>query len=388
MISYIVSLLTIVVSISLHAREIFDQFPALTDKLPHVALCDLPTPITKLEQFGAHIGCNQLYIKRDDLTGKRTPDNQHLYGGNKPRKLEFLLADAMTNYDATTIITYGCAGSNHALATATYAHELGLSALLMLKDQPNSYVIRHNLLLDAYYNAQLQFYPNNKERNSAADKLLAENPRFYRIPTGGSNSIGAIGFVNAGLELAAQIKAGTMPAPDYIYVATGSCATTAGLLLGLMAAGLDSKVVAVCIEPEEFPDEFSINITKLFKETNEKLHAIDASFPLFDFPSNNLILNKKFCGTAYGLFIPETTVPMKLFKETEHITLEGTYSAKPIAAIMDDAATGLLAGKIVLFWDTYCGIDFSYLTKDIDYKTLPEQFQRYFEEDVQPLAKA
>lgn len=379
--------LTLLSVLSLKAApHLFQKFPQLQDQIPYRELCDLPTPIVKLDNFGSCIAVENVYMKRDDLSGNYMSNGFRLYGGNKPRKLEFLLADAL-QHDAKTIITYGCAGSNHALATAVYAHELGLKALLMLKPQPNSYVVRHNLLLDNYVGAELQFYPNNVVRSVAAQEVLAVDPSAYLIPTGGSNEIGALGFVNAGLELASQIHDGAMPVPDYIYVATGSCATCAGLLLGIQLAGLKSKVVAVGVEPEEDRDEFLVRIQELFYGTNLKLSQFDTSIPLFDFPYGDVQVNKKYCGTEYGLFIPEAMRAARLFKHLEGITLEGTYSAKPIAAIIDDAEQGLLEGKTVLFWNTYCGIDYSHLFSPDDYIYLPEEFQSYFVEDVQPLAK-
>ena len=368
-------------------RFLFTAYPQLKKSIPHIVLSDLPTPITKLEHFSDHLGCKNIFIKRDDLSGKNTGNGSHLYGGNKPRKLEFLLADALA-HGAQTIITYGCAGSNHALATAVYAHALGLRSILMLRPQPNSYIVRKNLLLDHYYGAQLDYFPDNTTRDAAADELLKTNKNYYRIPTGGSNAIGALGFVEAAFELAHQIKEKAITEPDFIYIATGSCGTTAGLLLGLQAAHLKSKVVAVCIEPEEEVDEFLVKIKKLFTETNDLLHQADTSFPLIEFPEECLILNKKFCGSEYGLYIPEAVAALKLFKELENITLEGTYSGRPIAAIIDDCANNpALQDATILFWNTYCGLDFSPLVKNADYKKLPQDFQRYFEEDVQPLAK-
>ncbi len=367
--------------------SLFKKFPHLKDQISYVSFCDLPTPIVMLERFGDYIGCKNIFIKRDDLTGKRVGGGLRLYGGNKPRKLEFLLADALKR-GARIIITYGCAGSNHALATAVYAYELGLKSILMLKNQPNSYVVRHNLLLDNYYDATLRSFPNNAVRDKAAQEILKADESAYLIPTGGSNPIGVLGFVNAAFELADQIASKEMPEPDLIYVATGSCATVAGLLLGMQVANIQSKIVAVCVEPEDTRDEFLLHIKKLFIQTNNLLHSVDASFPIIEFPEENLILNKKFCGTQYGLFIPETTAAMSVFKDMASIKLEGTYSAKPVAAIMDDAARGLLRDKTVLFWNTYCGIDFSHVTNMDDYKKLPREFHKYFEEDVQPLAKS
>lgn len=366
--------------------HLFKKFPQLEAHIPYISLCDLPTPVMQLNGFGDLIDHKNIYIKRDDLSGASKGNGFHLYGGNKPRKLEFLLADALA-HDAKTIITYGCAGSNHALATAVYAKELGFKSILMLKHQPNSYVVRHNLLLDMAQDADIRWFPDNAVRSLAAQEVLAEDPHAYLIPTGGSNVIGTLGFVNAAFELYEQIQQGVLPEPDYIYVATGSCATGAGLLLGLKLVGSKSKVVAVCIEPQDAPHEVFNALERLFKEANQKLHAADASIPLFDFPFEQLILNDTFWGTAYGLFIPEGQEAVRVFKDTENIRLEGTYSAKPVAAIMADAELGLLEDKVVLFWNTYCGIDYSYMTHMAQYMELPQDFHRYFLEDVQPLAK-
>jgi 1-aminocyclopropane-1-carboxylate deaminase len=374
--------------------DLFTHFPGLRNNLAHIKFCDLPTPIIKLESFGAFVGYKNIFMKADDLTGKKIDESEkinnglgHLYGGNKPRKLEFLLADAK-KMGKETILTYGCAGSNHALATAVYAKELGFKkCILMLKNQPNSPVVRHNLLLDYYCGAELLFYPDNQTRRLAAEDMMRNDPSIYFIPTGGSNAIGAIGFVNAAFELKEQVEQGCVPAPDLIYIPVGSCGTFAGLLLGLRAVGLESKIVAVAVEPEEIENEFYINTKKIFTRMNELLHSLDPLFNLYEFPEDKFIINKKFEGSQYGLFTPEAVSAIKLFGATEHVKLEGTYSAKPISAIVDDLANGFIKNETVLFWNTYCGIDYSELTKFIDYKNMPPEFQKYFEEDIQPLSK-
>lgn len=374
--------------------DLFTNYPELQNNLARIQFCDLPTPIIKLERFGGFVGYKNIFMKADSLTGKKISNNEeinngfeNLYGGNKPRKLEFLLADAKAK-GAETIITYGCAGSNHALATAVYAKEFGFKrCILMLKDQPNSPVVRHNLLLDSYCGVEFQFYHDNKTRRLAAERMMQNDPSIYFIPTGGSNAIGAIGFVNAAFELKEQIKQGFMPEPELIYIPIGSCGTVAGLLLGFQALGLESKIVAVAVEPEEIDNGFFVNTKKIFTRTNEFLHSLDSSFKIYEFPENKLIINKKFEGEQYGLFTPEAAEAIKLFGFTENIKLEGTYSAKPIAAIMDDLASGFIKNETVLFWNTYCGIDYSDLTKSIDYKGIPQKFHKYFEEDIQPLSK-
>ena len=368
---------------------LFNAFPGLQAHLPHISICDLPTPITRLEQFSDYVGCKNVYMKADSLTGKRVSvcdGSFHLYGGNKPRKLEFLFADAQAQ-NATTIVTYGCAGSNHALATAVYARELGFNnCVLMLKNQPNSPVVRHNLLLDWYCGAELRFFPNNQVRSTAAAELMNNVSNCYLIPTGGSNEIGAIGFVNAAFELKDQINQGLLQEPDVIYIPVGSCGTTAGLLLGLQAAGLKSKLIAVGVEPEDVENEFHDGTKALFIKCNALLNSLDSSFSIFEFPEDQLTINKKFEGTQYGLFTPEAVAAIKLINRLEGIRVEGTYSAKPIAAIMDDLASGALTDETILYWNTFCGIDYSDLTRQVNYQEMPVEFQRYFETDIQPLS--
>jgi len=376
-----------VVNAAVSELSLFKKYETLQSKLPYIKFCDLPTPIVKLEHLGKYIGCKNLFMKADYLTGKKEADGSHLYGGNKPRKLEFLLADARSK-GKETIITYGCAGSQHALATAVYAKEMGFKkSILMLKDQPNSPIVRHNLLLDYYIGVELRFFINNKERGLAAEEILKSDNRAYLIPTGGSNEIGTIGFVNAAFELAEQIDQELIKEPDFIYIPIGSCATTAGLLLGIQVAGVKSKVIAVAVEPEEVEDEFYLKTKELFEKSNKYLNSLDESFKIESFPEDKLIVNKKFSGIQYGLVTKEASDAMCLVNKIEGIKLEGTYSAKPIAAIMDDIANDVIKDGTVLFWNTFCGIDYSYLTKSVDYKKLPVEFHKYFEEDVQPLSK-
>jgi 1-aminocyclopropane-1-carboxylate deaminase/D-cysteine desulfhydrase-like pyridoxal-dependent ACC family enzyme len=316
-------------------------------------------------------------MKDDGMTG-----SNGLYGGNKVRKLEFLLGDAK-KYNAKTIITYGCFGTNHGLATACYAHQLGYQCILMLKPQPNTYVVRNNLLLDHYFGASIQTFPDNDSRNAAREAFLQENPDAYFFPTGGSIPLGALGFVNAAFELKEQIEQGLMPEPDYIYIPLGSAGTTAGLLLGLKLAGLRSMICAIAVEPEEKPNEFEKNVHNLFVGTNELLHEHDASIPLVAFPYEQIIFNKTLMGPDYGVWIPQGDAAMRMMKETEIVQLEGTYSAKAVGAIIADIKNGVRKkDDVILFWNTYCGLDFSHLTHQVNYKDLNPELHELFEVQV------
>ena len=241
-------------------RPLFDAFPQLRSKVSHVQLADLPTPIEVLPNFAQHLGFTHIYIKRDDLTGKILEGGSRLFGGNKIRKLEFLMADALFN-GAQSVMTWGMSGSNHVVATAACADYLGLKCFAMLRAQHNSYTVRRNLALMNYYGAQLHMLTGKEIRDLASTYIFfkekSDNGSYpYFIPTGGSTPVGVLGYVNAAFELKEQIKKGVMPEPDRIYVAAGTFGTIAGLLLGAKLAGLKSKIIGVGIEPVEFPEKF------------------------------------------------------------------------------------------------------------------------------------
>lgn len=360
--------------LEMNAVQLFEQFQELKDVVPHVQLANLPTPLQRSDELQKILGCDAIFIKRDDCTCF-----DGLYGGNKVRKLEFLLGDAIQK-KAQTIITYGCIGTNHGLATACYSKQLGLSCLLMLKHQPNSSVVRQNLLLDHYFGAQMKIFNSNEERAAALENIIKNMDDVYFFPTGGSVPSGALGYVNAALELKEQIKAGEMPEPDVIYIPIGSAGTVAGLLVGCKLAGIASKIIAVAIEPEEFFDEFYYKTKTLFFETNSLLHEYSSGIPLFDFPEDQLVITKDFCGTEYGLWIDAGNEAAQIMFQAERITLEGTYSAKGFAALIADNNNGIIKkDAAVLFWNTYCGLDFSAFTSQIDYEGLPREVHWYFE---------
>ena len=368
------AIVSIVWTSSIFCIPLFDQYPILQTKLPHITLAQLPTPVYACHALEQAIGHAPLFIKRDDLTGSHTN-----YGGNKVRKLEFLLADAKTK-GAKKIITYGAAGTNHGLATACCTYRLGIPCLLMLRHQHNSPVVRQNLLLDHYFGAEIMVFGDNTDRNTTKEQIVQTNLDTYFIPVGGSVPLGAIGFVNAAFELQEQIKSGVLQKPDYIYLPIGSCGTTAGLLLGLALAQLDTKIIAVAVEPEYAPGAFLEKTKKLFLETNQLLHSLDDQIPLLSFPVEQLTINTYFCNTRYGVSTPDTDATITCMREQENINLEGTYSAKALTVLLADIKNQVRQPhEVILFWNTYCGLDFAHMTSSINYKDLPQELHRYFE---------
>ncbi len=359
---------------------LFEHYPRLQDELPHVVLGQFPTPVQKLDRFGEEVGVHQLYIKRDDLSGE-------VYGGNKVRKLEFLLGDAL-RAQVKEVLTFGCAGSNHALATSIYAHQLGLRSIDMLLPQPNARYVGRNLLMGHRSNAELHHIRNMLEGYAGTFYQLVRHRlitgRFPQmIPPGGSSPLGTAGYVNAAFELKQQISAGELPEPDQVYVAAGTMGTAVGLMLGLKAAGFRTEVIPVRVASEAFAN--SRKALTLFQETNSLLFSADPSFPRFEFSESEVGLRQEFIGGGYAYFTKEGMEAARLMKKCEGIKLEGTYTGKTLAALMHDAKRQGVGDEVVLFWNTYNSMDFSDAIADMDYRQLPGSFHQYFEEDVQPL---
>lgn len=341
----------------------------------------------KLERLGTELGVGNLYMKRDDLSGR-------LYGGNKPRKLEFILGDVLRS-GAKELMTFGGAGSNHALATAIYARQAGLKSISMLMPQPNARYVRHNLLMGHYVGAELHSCGTRLESVWNMPLVyLATICRLLRcrlksgcfprlIPPGGSSPTGVIGFVNAALELKEQVANVDMPEPEHIYVACGTMGTAAGLILGLRAAKLESRVVSVRVTGEKFVN--TKGMLKLIERTNLLIHSLDDSFPVFKFSETDIDIRDDYFGKQYALFTEEGMDAVSLIKDLEGINLEGTYTGKALAALIDEARSGRLGSSTVLFWNTLNSRDFTDAISNLDYHDLPRRFRHYFEESVQSL---
>ncbi|MFW6056730.1 MAG: 1-aminocyclopropane-1-carboxylate deaminase/D-cysteine desulfhydrase, partial [Chloroflexota bacterium] len=319
------------------------------------------------------MGTDALYMKRDDLTAT-------VYGGNKPRKLEFILADALRSR-VTHVMAFGAAGSNHALATAIYAQQLGLKSISLLMHQPNASYVRRNLLMSYRCGAELHSYGAALESRMNKPLIyevtlrqiirhtIIDGRMPYRIAPGGSSLLGIAGYVNAGLELAGQVAIGILPAPDLIYVACGTLGTAAGLLLGLRAAGLQGRVIAVKVTTGRHVN--TANMQKSVQSSNCFLHDLDPSFPLFQFSGDESEVAEGYSGLGYALFTDAGTSAVRMMKQHEGLLLDGTYTGKALAALIDDAQAGLLESKTVLFWNTFNSRDFSRAISDVDYHQLP-----------------
>ncbi len=360
-------------------RPLFSAYQSLSKSLSCIELGDLPTPINQLTNLESYYNNNcKLFIKDDGLTGQ-VENGVRSFGGNKIRKLEFLLADARA-HGAQSVMTYGYIGSNHVVATAVSSKKLGMRCIAQLSPQNVTHVVKRNMLLMGEHDTTMILNPNREIRSmqticSCVPHTYEYGEVPYFIPTGGSCPIGIVGFVNAAFELKEQIKNEVMPEPDYIYVATGSCGTLVGLMLGARAAGLKSKIIGIAVEPDDPRNSFVTQILSLLKQTNKLLHEKDGTFPLFEWHTKDITVHLNFGGPNYGVTTPEALEAIDLFQEKEAIGLDTTYTGKAAAGMLTDIASGIVDDKVVLFWNTFCA---DVPEPQIEVSMLSKSFHQFF----------
>jgi 1-aminocyclopropane-1-carboxylate deaminase len=375
---------------------LFDAYPALKDTIPYIALGNLEsTPIIEAKTIGKAYGTN-LYIKCDGTYGTDNTGN-NIFSGNKRRKLEFLLADAVA-HDAKHVYAQGGAGSNFATCTAAYAHELGLGCTLVLGPQRNTLYVQRNLKLDLFYGADIVACHSRESRARTCKELAYTNTDGYYIPLGGSNKIGALGYVNAAFELKNQIEHNNIPQPDVIYITVSSAGMAAGLVVGLHAANLNIPVRLVRIDGT--PQSITQELTQLIKETSEYLKQCDKTFPILNtyeetFTIINDMTGHEYVETdhaiikrhsdmnfdTYALITPEAAAAIKTLYQETGIKLDGTYAGKTFAACLRDINAGQLKNKSVLFWSSFCSGDLIEYTNMVDTTKLPLELQKYINEE-------
>jgi 1-aminocyclopropane-1-carboxylate deaminase/D-cysteine desulfhydrase-like pyridoxal-dependent ACC family enzyme len=325
------------------SNALFERYPRLYGRLPWQPLADLPTPV---EHWPAPPGMRRgtLSVKRDDRTSS-------LYGGNKVRKLEHLLAEAAL-HGARSLVTIGGIGSNQALATALHGRALGFAVELSLFDHPVSAQVKANLLGDIEAGAHIRHAPGiagcllNARRAFAARAQAGERPYF--ISVGGSTRLGNTGFVTAGLELAAQLRAGALPVPDAIFIAAGSCGTVAGLIAGLQLAGLPSRVFAVRTAEPLFSNRAVI--AAYAADVLRYLRSLDPAIPDLPVSGEAFELVGDYLGPAYAAPTPAARAAVDW--AATQAPLETTYTGKALAACLDYCA-GPGRDRNVLFWNTF-----------------------------------
>jgi D-cysteine desulfhydrase len=344
-------------------------YPRLAQQRPKTPLADLPTPVIS-RTLTSTSGQHEVTIKCDDLTGT-------LYGGNKVRKLEYLLHRA-SEKKAQRIATFGTVASNHALATSLYAKSLGFECTCLLSNQTRTAAIPRTLNMHLQIDTEIVRYGGSRASRLKTLRQHLWHRHTWLIPPGGSNWLGTVGFVNAGLELAAQIASGELDCPDRLYVANGTMATAAGLALGIALAELPIQVQAVRVT-ENFVSSPAA-MQRLMAKTATMMNRLDASIPADLADRTNCHIRDGFFADGYAKTNAVTDRAVKIARDELGIKLEATYTGKAMAAMLHDLEQSAHAGQSMLFWNTYNSRPLQASDdRPDDVSGLPPEFLRYFD---------
>ena len=341
-------------------RPIFTRFPELRSALTAEHFATLPTPVQQLP-VAAHA-----WIKRDDLTHPE-------YGGNKIRKLEFIIADAKRR-GANRIVTFGAVGTNHGVATAMLCQQADLECIVYLFDQPTSATVTQNLKLMQSYGATLLYKGSLKNTVKAYYLSPYRLQRCsYFLFAGGSNVYGTLSFVNAALELHKQIEQAQCPQPAAIICPVGSSATLAGLTCGVQLCELDIRVLGIRVAPEKlgpFPACTPQTVTRLMNEAFRyiKRHTSEA----LPSPQQPLLIGDYY-GEGYGVATDKGVAAVQTFAAAG-IQIEQTYTAKAAAAFIDELQR---SSEATLFWNTFNSQDMTQRANAANSADLPAVLQAY-----------
>jgi 1-aminocyclopropane-1-carboxylate deaminase/D-cysteine desulfhydrase-like pyridoxal-dependent ACC family enzyme len=328
--------------------ELFSTWPALKERLDAVALGNFPSPVERLGALERELGAGPLFVKRDDVSGD-------VYGGNKVRTLEVLFGRARAE-GAREIIATGAFGSNHAVATVLHAPRAGLRPGAVVFPQPHSRAAAENLRVTLARAERVVALPHwslvpfGMWRAAGAARVV--------MAPGGATPWGALGYVGAALELAAQVEHGELPAPRRIYVGVGSTCTTAGLVVGFAHAarlglGFRTRPEVVAVRVTPWPVTSRFRIASLAQRTSELLSRLvdDASLALSTSElGRGFSVDGAELGPGYGEPSQSGLAAIELFRRLGLFALDTTYSGK--------AAAGFLAGarrereSPLLFWST------------------------------------
>jgi L-cysteate sulfo-lyase len=295
-------------------------------RFPRIRLGHFPTSLEPLKRLSEALGGPRLWIKRDDCTGLAT-------GGNKTRKLEFLMADAM-NQKADIVLTQGATQSNHARQTAAAAGKLGLDCHILLEDRTgfndDAYRLNGNVLLDRLHGATISARPGRvdmaAELEMAAEALRLKGRKPYLIPGGGSNPLGALGYAVCAQELMSQFADFGL-APAAIVHGTGSAGTQAGLVAGLVAC--NSRVAVLGISVRAPKDKQEASVFALAQRTADKLGLSGIM------RAEHVSANSDYVGAGYGIPTPGMVEAVRMLAELEGILLDPVYSGKAMAGLID-----------------------------------------------------
>jgi D-cysteine desulfhydrase family pyridoxal phosphate-dependent enzyme len=325
-----------------------DPAVRLAQRYSRVPLSHLPTPLEELETLSADLGGPRILVKRDDQTGLA-------FGGNKARKLEYILADALDE-KADVVITWGGLQSNWCRQTAAAAAALGMRAILLLARRDDGPVVTDgNLLLDEILGAEVHILEPGTDQAEVAEKVAEEERARghtpYVVSVGGSRPggsmeepLGALGYVTAFLETYSQVRALGIE-PDYMVFPTGSGGTQAGLIIGAAAAGASTKIVGISVSGSA--ESIKSNVARIATQTAE---AMDLSA---SFSADDLIVFDEYVGEGYGILNHATADAIRRVARGEGILLDPVYTGKAMAGLIDLVEKGYFTTEdVVVFIHT------------------------------------
>ena len=295
-------------------------------RFPRLHFAHLPTPLEPLENLSKLLGGPQIFIKRDDCTGLAT-------GGNKTRKLEFLIGEALQN-NSDTVITQGATQSNHVRQTAAICARMRLRCEIILEHRTGSedpeYLENGNVLLDRLFGASIKTVPAGTEMDAAleesAEEIRKNGGTPYIIPGGGSNPTGALGYVNCAMELVGQLNDRGLKV-DHLVTATGSAGTQAGLVTGMEGTRSGIPVLGICVGAEKKSQEEKV--FDLVQRTTEFLEISE------NVNRDAVVANGDYVGPGYGKPTEGMIEAVQLLAREEGILLDPVYSGKGMAGMID-----------------------------------------------------
>ena len=305
------------------------------NSIPRIAFANLPTPLDKLNNFIGQYSNAVIYMKRDDLTGQ-------CFGGNKERKLEYIMADALQN-KATVLVTVGVLQSNHCRLVTAISNKLGLrSELILINNNETEEIINEgNFFLNNLMGAKIHIVRIDEVQDKIKNVLqnLRDNgEQPYFIEGGGHNVFGAIGYVFALRELKKQIEEMGLLV-SYLVLPTGTCTTQAGLILGKRLFGLDIEIIGISIARNK--NRCVTDIETIIKKTEVYLNLESTGYV------TDIIVYDEYIGKRYGIPTKEGLDLLRVMAEKEGLIIDPIYNAKALAGMFDLISKGVLKGNII-----------------------------------------
>lgn len=319
-------------------HRLHEMFPELIESLPAISLGTPPTPVVQLSGLGSDV-----WLKDEGVFGDGG------WGGNKVRKLEWLLPEAK-QLGKETIVTVGGIGTNWGLACALYGRDHGLNTVLALIDQPVDGHVEAQLERLRASGAEIHLTHTKARTVMTVPWLLVSRRRSWFLPAGGSSSVGALGAVEVALELAAQVEGGEIPEPAYVVTAVGSGGTAAGLTLGLELAGLDTKVLGVVVN--DTLDLGPKALLRLTRKSARLLRDRGAPLPDLDLSGRNLIVVHDQIGDGYGHRTKAASRAAGRASKKAGLELDPVYTAKAMAGLLDLVEGGGRVEGPIVFLNT------------------------------------